>query len=126
MTFSLREWARRLKREALTAYYAARHPDTPVLVRLLALAVAAYALSPVDLIPDFIPVLGHLDDLVLVPLGLWLVVRWTPTEVLQACRNRAETTASGPVSRGAAAVIVCIWALPLCWVAWLGCRRLAP
>lgn len=93
---SLREWARRLKREALTAYYAARHPGTPLLVRLLALAVAAYALSPIDLIPDFIPILGYLDDLVLVPLGLWLVVRLVPSPVLQECRTRAEATAVIP------------------------------
>ena len=121
---SLREWARRLKREALTAYYAARHPGTPWLVRLLALAVAAYALSPIDLIPDFIPVLGYLDDLMLVPLGLWLVVRLVPDAVLQECRARAEATASQPVSRGAAAVIVSIWAAALSWAAWLGYRWL--
>lgn len=120
ITAALREWARRLKREALTAYYAARHPDTPMLVRLLALAIAAYALSPIDLIPDFIPVLGYLDDLLLVPLGLWLVVRLIPVAVLQECRGRAEATASRPVSRAAAAVIVCIWAAALGWAAWLG------
>ena len=121
---SLREWARRLRREALTAYYAARHPSTPLLVRLLALGVAAYALSPIDLIPDFIPVLGYLDDLVLVPLGLWLVVRLVPAAVLQECHSRAAATASRPVSRGAATVIVCIWAAALGWAAWLGYHRL--
>ena len=74
MIATLREWAARLKHDALTAYHAARHPGTPLPLRLLALAVAAYALSPIDLIPDFIPVLGYLDDLLLVPLGLWLVI----------------------------------------------------
>lgn len=122
MAASLREWAGRLKREALTAYYAARHPVTPLAVRLLALAVAAYALSPIDLIPDFIPVLGYLDDLVLLPLGLWLVMRLVPAAVLQECRARAEATASRPVSRAAAAVIVCIWAAALSWAAWLWYR----
>ncbi len=121
---SLREWSRRLKREALTVYFAARHPDTPVLVRLFALAVAAYALSPIDLIPDFIPVLGYLDDLVLVPLGVWLVVRMLPPAVILAARAQAAAAARQPVSRGAAAVIVCLWAIALAWGAWLSYRWL--
>ena len=93
-------------------------------VRLLALIVAAYALSPIDLIPDFIPVLGILDDLLLVPLGLWLVVRLIPATVLQECRARAQATVDRPVSRGAAAVIVCLWTVALGWAAWLGYRWL--
>jgi uncharacterized membrane protein YkvA (DUF1232 family) len=75
----------------------------------LALAVAAYALSPIDLIPDFIPILGCLDDLVIVPLGLMLVLRLTPGEVLAAARIKAERAADRPVSRGMAVVIVGIW-----------------
>jgi uncharacterized membrane protein YkvA (DUF1232 family) len=120
----LREWARRLKCEVLTVYYAARHPETPLLVRLLALSVAAYALSPIDLIPDFIPVLGYLDDLLLVPLGIWLVLRLLPASVLQAARGQAQAAANRPVSRGAAAVIVLLWAAALAWGAWLGYRWL--
>ena len=64
-----------LKRQALTVYFAARDPRTPLPVRLLALGIAAYAFSPIDLIPDFIPVLGYLDDLILIPLGIALVVK---------------------------------------------------
>jgi len=120
----LREWARRLKREALTVYFAARHPDTPLLVRLLALAVAAYALSPIDLIPDFIPVLGYLDDLLLVPLGVWLVVRLLPPSVVQQARAEAAAAADRPVSKSAAVVIVCLWAVALALAAWLGYRWL--
>ncbi len=109
-----------LKREALVVYYAARDPRLPWHVRLLALAVAAYALSPIDLIPDFIPVLGYLDDLVLIPLGVALVVKLTPGEVLADARERAAHAAHRPVSRVAAAVIVLLWiaAVALVWLGW--------
>ncbi len=122
-----REWRvhwverlRALKREALVVYYAARDPRLPLHVRLLALAVAAYALSPIDLIPDFIPVLGYLDDLILIPLGVALVVKLTPADVLADARAQAERTAQRPVSRVAAAVIVMLWllALGLAWTLW--------
>ena len=75
MFATLKAQARQLKQHTLTVYYAARDPRTPAYVRVLALLVAAYALSPIDLIPDFIPVIGYLDDLLIVPLGLALVVR---------------------------------------------------
>jgi uncharacterized membrane protein YkvA (DUF1232 family) len=77
-------WARRLKRDVHAVWIAARDPRTPRPVRLLALAVAAYALSPIDLIPDFVPVLGYLDDLMIVPLGLWLVLRLVPAPAIVA------------------------------------------
>ena len=113
---------RALKRESLVVYYAARDPRLPWHVRVLALAVAAYALSPIDLIPDFIPVLGYLDDLVLVPLGIALVVKLTPADVLTTARERAAHAAQRPVSRIAAAVIVALWLLAL-WLAWIGWRH---
>ena len=118
-----RTWTARLralKRESLVVYYAARDPRLPWHVRLLALAVAAYALSPIDLIPDFIPVLGYLDDLVLVPLGVALVVKLTPADVLADARERAAHAARRPVSVVAAAVIVLVWiaALALAWRGW--------
>ena len=106
---SLRKWARGLRQQTLVVYHAARDPRTPWYVRALAFAVAAYALSPIDLIPDFIPVLGYLDDLIVVPWGLMLVLRLTPREVLVASRIKAEETAGRPVSRGMAAVVVGIW-----------------
>lgn len=118
----LREWARRLKRDALTVYYAARHPAMPGWLRLLALAVAAYALSPIDLIPDFIPVLGYLDDLLLVPLGVWLVIRLAPAAVVEAARARAQVAAERPVSRAAATVIVLLWIAALGAAAWFAHR----
>ena len=106
---SLRKWARGLRQQTLVVYHAARDPRTPWYVRALAFAVAAYALSPIDLIPDFIPVLGYLDDLIVVPLGLMLVLRLTPREVLAASRIKAEEATDRPVSRGMAAVVVGIW-----------------
>jgi uncharacterized membrane protein YkvA (DUF1232 family) len=108
---SPRKWAKGLRRQTLVVYYAARDPRTPWHVRALAFAVAAYALSPIDLIPDFIPLLGYLDDLVIVPLGLMLVLRLAPREVLAASRLKAEQAADRPASRGMAAAIIGIWIL---------------
>ena len=100
--------ARALRVHTATVWHAARDPRTPWAVRLLALGVAAYALSPIDLIPDFIPVLGLLDDLLLIPLGLALVVRLTPADVIADARLRAAQ-APAPRSTIAAAVIVVLW-----------------
>ena len=110
---SLKERAKKLKRYTLIVYYAARDPRTPLSVRVIALLVAAYALSPIDLIPDFIPVFGYLDDLVLVPLGVALVVRILPEPVLAAAREQAQNAADRPTSKAAATVIVAIWLLVL-------------
>ena len=105
----LQEAARQIKHDAMTVYFAARDPRTPFSVRLLALAIAAYALSPIDLIPDFIPVLGHLDDVVLLPLGIVLVIKLTPATVIEESRARAKEASNKPTSKVAAAVIVAIW-----------------
>ena len=106
-----KDWARRVKRDAVAVYFAARDPRTPMLARFMALAIAAYALSPIDLIPDFIPVLGYLDDLLIVPLGLLLVIRLLPPEVLAESREKATTLLSPPRSYVAAAFMVGIWLL---------------
>ena len=105
----LAEWAHALKRESLALYYAARDPRTPWYAKVVAGAVVAYALSPIDLIPDFIPVLGYLDDLLLLPLGIWLALGLVPAPVLADARRRAEATLERPRSRTAAMVIVAIW-----------------
>ena len=107
----LREWARRIRRDAIAVYIAARDPRTPAHVKVLAFAVAAYALSPIDLIPDFIPVLGYLDDLLLIPAGIWAVVRLLPLDVLVESRAKAEAVTEKPRSRVAVAVIVGLWAI---------------
>jgi uncharacterized membrane protein YkvA (DUF1232 family) len=113
---SFLSWKQRvkaLKRETYALYLACRHPRVPWYAKLLALIVVAYALSPIDLIPDFIPVLGYLDDLVLIPLGLMLVIRMIPAEVLAECRAKSEENAEQATRAGkvAAAVIVLIWIL---------------
>lgn len=104
-------WARSLKRDVVAVYFAARDPATPWAIRVLAILVAAYALSPIDLIPDFIPILGYLDDLLIVPLGLWVVIRLLPPQVLTAARAQAELMLERPQSKAAAFIIVCIWLL---------------
>ena len=110
---SLRKWAKELKQQTLVVYFAARDPRTSWPVRLLALLVAAYALSPIDLIPDFIPVLGYLDDLIIVPLGLVLVLRLVPHPVMLAAREKAAAAVDRPVSRAMATVIVAIWVVAM-------------
>lgn len=107
----LRRWARQLKRQTLLVWFAARDPRTPWWLRYLAIAVAAYALSPIDLIPDFIPVLGYLDDLVLVPLGLLLILGLLPPEVRADADRRAGELAERPVSRVMGCLIIALWVL---------------
>lgn len=107
----IKEWAYRVKRDVIAVYFAARNPETPVIVRLLALVVAAYALSPIDLIPDFIPVLGYLDDLLIVPIGLMIVVRLLPPHILEISRTQAAESMAKPRSLMAAAIFVMIWVL---------------
>jgi uncharacterized membrane protein YkvA (DUF1232 family) len=107
----IREQARRLRREAYTLYFVVRDPRTPWYARALAAAVVAYAFSPIDLIPDFVPVLGYLDDLVIVPLGVAVVLRLVPAIVLSESRQRASVAAERPVSRLGAALVVAVWVL---------------
>lgn len=118
----LKERASRLKSEVYTLYLVARDPRTPWFAKLLAGVVVAYAFSPIDLIPDFIPVFGYLDDLILLPLGIWLAIKLVPPEVIEDCRTRADASvaSAGPVNRSAAVVIVIIWlglaALGILWI----------
>jgi uncharacterized membrane protein YkvA (DUF1232 family) len=108
----------RLAIEAHAAWLAARDPRVPWLARLLAIAVAAYALSPIDLIPDFIPVLGWLDDLLIVPLGLWVVRRLIPDALWAELHAAAETASERPSSRAGMAAILLLWAMLLYLVYW--------
>ncbi len=104
-------WARQIRRETYAVYLAMRDQRTPWHARVVALVVVAYAFSPIDLIPDFIPLLGYLDDLVIVPLGLALALRLIPKDVLAENRARADTNLAGKQSSGwvAACVVVLIW-----------------
>jgi uncharacterized membrane protein YkvA (DUF1232 family) len=108
---SWRGWARRLKTEVYALYLAYKDPRVPWYARVVAAGVVAYAFSPIDLIPDPIPILGYLDDLLLVPLGVALALRLIPPEVMAECRERAMAALENgrPVSWGAAALIVLIW-----------------
>ena len=90
LTNRIKAWAKSLKRDVMTLWFVLRHPHTPWLARALAAILTAYALSPIDLIPDFIPVLGYLDDLIIVPLGIWLLLKIIPKQVLMECRNQAD------------------------------------
>jgi uncharacterized membrane protein YkvA (DUF1232 family) len=122
---AFKQRARRLKAETFALYLAARHPRTPWYAKLLIAGIVAYALSPIDLIPDFVPILGYLDDLILLPMGLAVAIKIVPAAVLAECRARAQEVLSNgkPVSRVGAAVIVVIWvtlaALCLAWVYWV-------
>lgn len=115
---SLRHWARGLKRDVIALWIAARDPRTPWRARMLAATVAAYALSPIDLIPDAIPVLGLLDDLLIVPAGIWLVLRWVPAALMVEYRA-AALHRDRPRSRIAAIVVVILWLSAIgaafCW-----------
>jgi uncharacterized membrane protein YkvA (DUF1232 family) len=106
-----KQQARRLKLETYALYLAYRHPRVPWYARLLAACVVAYAFSPIDLIPDFIPVLGYLDDLILIPLGIALVLKLIPPEVMVECREKAqETLGQGkPTNWIAAGTIIILW-----------------
>jgi uncharacterized membrane protein YkvA (DUF1232 family) len=116
--WAMTQWARTLKRDAGAVYFAARDPRTPWYVKALAVLVAAYALSPIDLIPDFIPVLGYLDDLVIVPLGIALVIRLIPADVMEEHRTLAAAAQQHPASRAAAAVIVFLWIASAALFGW--------
>lgn len=113
MTASVRQWARRIKRDAAMLWFARRHPDTPFLAKALCFMAVAYALSPIDLIPDFIPVLGYLDDVILLPALIWLAVRLLPRPVVEACRTEADqwmrNQQAKPKSYGGATVIIIVW-----------------
>lgn len=102
-------WARNIKRDVHAVWLAARDPRTPLVAKVLALIVAAYAVSPIDLIPDFIPVIGYLDDLIIVPLGIMLVVRLIPPEVMREHRETAAQASERPVSRITAGIFIVIW-----------------
>jgi uncharacterized membrane protein YkvA (DUF1232 family) len=114
----LRRWARAVKRDVVALSLAARDPRVPWHAKLVAAAVAAYALSPIDLIPDFVPVLGFLDDVIVVPLGILLAIRLVPADVMAELRAEADRLAERPSSRVAAVVVVTLWLLLAAAAGW--------
>jgi uncharacterized membrane protein YkvA (DUF1232 family) len=122
MAGKLKEWADTIRRDAHALYLAARDPRTPWYAKVFAAGVAGYALSPIDLIPDFVPVLGYVDDLLLVPLGIVIAIRLIPADVMAEHRATASRAAERPLSRTAAVVIASIWAASAALVGWLAYR----
>lgn len=118
MLARLKDWARRIGRDALALWLAARDPRTPWAAKMLCAAIAAYALSPIDLIPDFIPVLGLLDEAILLPLAILLVVHLVPPPLMAEFRAEAERRSERPVSRLAAAIVVGVWVAAAALLAW--------
>lgn len=110
---TLQTWAKRIKRDGVTLWFAGKHSRTPWYAKALGLFVVAYALSPIDLIPDFIPVLGYLDDVILLPVLIWLIVKLLPPDVLVECRVQADawmqSEGAKPGSRFGAVLIVVLW-----------------
>jgi len=113
-----KQWARTIKSDAVAVWIAARDPRVPWYAKVVAAAVAAYALSPIDLIPDFVPVLGYLDDIVIVPAGILLTVRLIPDGLMDEFRAEAAQREERPTSRVAAASIVLLWVVALALTVW--------
>jgi len=122
----LKRWAGELKAQVVTLWFCRRDPRTPLSAKILAAVVVAYAFSPIDLIPDFIPVLGYLDDLILVPLGIYFTIRLVPAAVLADARREADVwraqRQAKPRSYGAAGVVVLLWVAVAYW-AWTVVRE---
>jgi uncharacterized membrane protein YkvA (DUF1232 family) len=122
---ALERWGRAAKRDAIAVWLAARDPRVPLAVKAFAALVAAYAMSPIDLIPDFIPVLGLLDELILLPAAVWVILRFIDPEIIAEHRAAATEIAARPVSVRGAAVVIAVWiaaAVLVTWIFWPGSR----
>lgn len=115
---SLKRWARNVRLDVVALWIAARDPRVPWHAKAVAACVAAYALSPIDLIPDFIPILGYLDDIIIVPLGILLAVRLIPDALMSEFRREAIRREDRPRSYVAAAMIAAIWIGATAWLLW--------
>ncbi len=113
----LKDWARNLKRDVIALWLAARDPRVPWYAKVLSAAVAAYALSPIDLIPDFVPILGYLDDLLIVPFGIWAAVKLIPEPIMSDLRAKAIHH-SKPTSRAGLAAVIASWLAALAITFW--------
>jgi len=122
MSDRLKQWARVIKRDVHALYLASRDPRVPWHAKAMAAVVAGYALSPIDLIPDFIPVVGYLDDLILVPLGILLVIRLIPPELMAEHRAAAAAAQEPPLSWRAATMIAGLWIAASVLAGWLAWR----
>ena len=123
MLSRIKSWASGLKRDGHAIYLASRDPRVPWYAKALAVAVAGYALSPIDLIPDFIPIIGYLDELVILPVGIWLVVSLIPDDVMVECRARADEAGRRPTSRAGMVTIILLWVAGALALVWIGYAR---
>ncbi|PLC52312.1 hypothetical protein CR155_18840 [Pollutimonas nitritireducens] len=118
---NVKAWASRIKRDGVTLWFAGKHPRTPWYAKALGVFVVAYALSPIDLIPDFIPILGYVDDVLLLPGLIWLAIRLLPSDLLMECRAQADewiqAKGTKPTSRMGAILVVVLW-LAIGTMAW--------
>ena len=117
----LLQWANQLKREAVTLWFCYRDPRTPLIAKILAICIVTYAFSPIDLIPDFIPILGLLDEAILLPIGIWLTLKFIPAPVLAECRHKAaqwmEEKHGKPRNWFGAAIVIVLW-IAAAWLTW--------
>jgi uncharacterized membrane protein YkvA (DUF1232 family) len=122
MLQNIRQWARRLKQHLLGLYIAIRRHDVPWIAKMVGTLVVAYAFSPIDLIPDFIPILGQLDDVLIVPLGVWLAIKLVPRELMRQCQeeaaHRIEQGERKPVVRYAGIAVILVWLILTGWFIW--------
>ncbi len=122
----LLRWAKALKAEVVALWFCYCHPQMPLIAKVLAVLVVTYAFSPIDLIPDFIPVLGLLDDALLLPIGIWLTLKFIPKPVLEACREQATTWLAEkhgkPRNWWGATFVIALW-IAAAWLTWVYCRR---
>ena len=119
----IKAWARNLSRDGYAIYLASRDPRVSWYAKVIAVAVAAYALSPIDLIPDFVPILGYLDDLIILPLGIWLVLSLIPKEIMVEYRAKADEAGSPVTSRAGMAAIILLWVAGALTLGWFGYVR---
>ena len=121
MLSELKNWARRIKRDGVMLWFACRDPRTPRWLKVLAFFVVAYALSPIDLVPDFIPVLGFVDDVLLLPVLIWFIVRQLPEQIVQDCRQQADDwmneRQAKPVSQAGFVLVLLAWSAAA-WGLW--------
>lgn len=120
MISRIKAWAGRVNQDGYAIYLASRDRRVPWYVKVLAVAIAAYALSPVDLIPDFIPVIGYLDDLIILPLGILLVVSLIPDGIMAEYRAKAAEATQRPTSRAGMVAIILVWIAGALALGWIG------
>ncbi|TNJ63633.1 DUF1232 domain-containing protein [Paenibacillus hemerocallicola] len=126
MLEKIKKWAKQLKRKVFVLYFAYKDKHTPWYAKVFAICVVAYAFSPIDLIPDFIPILGYLDDVILIPLGVALALKMMPKSVIQACTVKAEERMKigKPKNWLAGSLIIAVWVAVLVWISFVSYRYL--